>query len=79
MTTKESQSRDRRIVERIMAVLRVHRRLRQYAEMLSVTFENAAVILRGELPSPDLKDELIPAIRQAGVLCQVFNRVQVSA
>lgn len=78
MTTKECDSRDKRTIRNIESVLGVHDHLRQYATALQVTIENATIVLRGELPSGALKAELIPAVRQAGVLCQVCNCVRVA-
>jgi hypothetical protein len=78
MTTQECESRDKRMIEKIQSVLGVHNQLRQYAAALQVSIENATIVLRGELPSPSLKAELIPAVRQAGVLSQVCNCVRVA-
>ncbi len=78
MTTKECVSRDRRIIERIQSVFRVHGKLCHYAAALQVTIENATIIVSGELPSTALKAELVPAVRQAGVLSQVCDCVQVA-
>ena len=78
MTTNECDSRDKRMIDNIRTVLGVHRQLRQYAAAVQVTIENATIVLRGELPSPALKAELVPAVRQAGVLSQVCNCVRVA-
>ncbi|NND96490.1 MAG: hypothetical protein HKN47_04070 [Pirellulaceae bacterium] len=72
-------SRDLRVIERIQTVLKVHEQLRQYATAVQVSIENTVIVLRGELPSRDLKQALVPAVRQAGVLGQVSNCVQVYA
>ncbi len=79
MTTKESQSRDSRTIQCIQSVLRAHSRLRQYTSSVQMTFENATIVLRGQLPSGDLKAELLPAIRQAGFLGRVCDCVEVEA
>lgn len=79
MTTKECRSRDSRTVECIQSMFRVHRRLRQYASALQISIEDAALVLRGKLPSGDLKAELLPAIRQAGFLGRVCDCVEVEA
>ena len=78
MTTQEIQRRDHRIIASIESVFRVHRQLCHYAETIQVSVENAVVILSGELPSADLKQELIPAVRRAGVLSQVCDNVEVT-
>lgn len=77
MTTAECNSRDRRMVRNIQSVLRVHDQLRQHAAKLQVSIENATIVLSGELPEPALVAELVPAVRRAGVLARVCNRVQV--
>jgi hypothetical protein len=77
MTTQECNVRDSRIVAKIESVLRVHQQLQQYAAVLQVSIENAVIVLRGELPSNSLKSQLVPAVRQAGVLARVDDCVQV--
>ena len=79
MTVKEKMSHDNRIIGNIQSVLRVHAQLRQYATTVQVSIENTAIVLRGHLPSPALKQALIPAIRQAGVLAKISNEVHVDA
>jgi hypothetical protein len=78
MTTQECDTRDKRMIDNIQSVLSVHERLRQYAAALQVSIENATIVLRGELPTIDLKAELIPAVRRAGVLSQVCDCVKVA-
>ncbi len=60
-------------------MFQTHHELRKHTESLQISVENTAVVLRGELPSRWLKEQLIPVIRQAGVLCQVCDRVRVAA
>lgn len=79
MTTQESNSRDRRIVENIHSVIRVDPRLRQYATAVQISVENASVVLRGELPNSELKEQLIPLVRQAGVLYQITDQVRIAS
>lgn len=71
-------SQELRIVRQIQSVLNVHEQLKQYAEVIQVTIENAVIVLRGKLPSADLRQALVPCVRQAGVLGQVNNCVQVA-
>lgn len=78
MTTSECQSREQQMISRIEAVFFAHRLLREYAAALKVSVENAVIVIQGELPSVELKAELIPAIRIAGVLGQVNDRVIVA-
>ena len=79
MTTQESNSRDRRMVDNIRFVFHVNPLLQQYATALQISIENSAVVLRGELPSPDLKAQLVPSIRQAGVLYRVTDCVRIAS
>lgn len=79
MTTQECCSRDRRLVDNIRFVMQVNPLLQQYATTLQVSIENASVVLRGELPSPDLKAQLVPAVRQAGVLYRVTDCVRIAS
>lgn len=71
-------NRIERTLRRIRAMLKSHRRLGTYATRLQVSIENATVILQGELPSDELRRELVPTIRRAGVLWRVQNRVDVA-
>lgn len=77
MTTKECRSRDLRTIECIQSVFRAHSRLCQYASSMQMSFENAVIVVRGQLPSGDLKEDLLPAIRQAGFLGRVCDCVVV--
>lgn len=79
MTSKESQSRDSRTIQCIQSVFHAHSRLCGYVSSLQLSFDNAAIVLKGQLPSSDLKDDLIPAIRQAGFLGRVCDCVEVEA
>ena len=78
MLTKQRPSqRETWTIDRIQSMLAV--RLGQYAAMIQVSIENTVIVLRGELPSIALKQQLVPAIRQAGVLGQVSDCVRISA
>ena len=79
MTTQECNSRDRRMVDNIRFVFQVNPLLQQYATTLQVSIENSVVVLRGELPSPDLKEQLVPSVRQAGVLYRVTDCVRIAS
>ena len=78
MTTQEHNSKNSRMIQSIQAMFRVHEQLQQYAAALQVSVENAKIVLTGEVPSVDLKAQLVPAVRRAGVLSQVSNRVNVA-
>ena len=73
-----NDSHELRILERIRSIFYVHEQLQQYAAVVQVSIENTVIVLRGELPSADLKQALIPAVRQAGVLGKVQNAVHVA-
>ena len=77
ITTQQLSHRNSRIIDRIESVLGV--RLGPYGNAIQVSIENTVIVLRGELPNADLKQQLVPAVRQAGVLCQVSDCVQVSS
>lgn len=79
MTTQECASRDQRQVDNILFVLQANPLLQQHATGLQVSIENASVVLRGELPSPEVKALLIPAIRQAGVLDHISDYVRIAS
>ena len=65
------------LVERIRSILIGNQQINRYAESVQVSVEKTAIVLSGHLPSPDLKQQLIPAIRRAGILRQVCNLVRV--
>ena len=71
-------NRIERTLRQIRSMLKNHRRLGTYATRLQISIENATIILRGELPNDELRRELVPTIRSAGVLWQVQNQVDVS-
>ena len=76
--TVAAQTRARQTLTRINSMIRMHERLGEYATRLQVSVENAAIVLRGTLPSQELSRELLPTVRRAGVLWQVKNRVNVA-
>ena len=79
MTSQECESREQRLIESIAAVLSVHETLQPYSKDLSVSIEDSTIIIRGRLPSTQLRSQLIPAVRKAGVLEQVVTEVEVTA
>lgn len=70
--------REARAIDRIRAVLSVHDSLSNHANGLEFAIENSVVIVRGTLPTEVLRDQVIPAIRRAGVLARVNDCIQVS-
>ncbi len=64
-------------LERIQMMIQSDQRLKEYHDSLYISFEDGAIILRGQLPSDELRGELIPAIRRAGILNRVCNEVHV--
>ncbi len=77
MTIQECEIRDNRFIQNIRSVLVVHDQLRDHAAKILVTIENASVVVRGQLPSSELKGEVVASIRRAGVLSRVCDLVQV--
>lgn len=78
MTALEAKPREKQAIRNIQSVLAGHPRLRHHLTTLQVTIENIGIVLRGELPSRDLRAELVPAVRSAGVLRQIRNLVRVA-
>ena len=72
-----TKAKANRTLERIQSMLSLHRQLGRYLASLEISIENRSIVLRGELPSDELRGELVPTIRQAGILCHVSNQVQV--
>lgn len=75
----ESEKRDARMIDRVRMMINVHEHLRSYTAAVQVSVENAAVVLRGKLPTQELRQQLIPTIRQGGVLLRIDNCVQITA
>lgn len=78
MTFQEANARDARTIYSIKSVFRVNQFLRQCIGAVQITIENSTIVLRGDLPSSTHKAQLLPAIRQAGVLARVANEVHVA-
>ncbi len=68
---------EEQVIRRIDSVLSVHETLSHYSESMTVTVEGSRIVVRGCLPSVALKQAIVPAIRQAGVLEQVCNCVEI--
>jgi hypothetical protein len=66
-----------RMIERIHPVLDAHQELSAHLESIQITVEGSRIVLRGHLPTVALKQALVPAIRQAGVLGQICNCVEI--
>ncbi len=77
-TTASVSGPEAQLIERIRSVFLGNEQINRYCESVQVSVENTAIILNGNLPTADLKQQLIPAIRQAGILWQVCNLVRVS-
>ncbi|MDM4018632.1 hypothetical protein [Roseiconus lacunae] len=77
-TTITRDGRSAQTIHRIDSVLSNHRELAEFRMELDITMEGSRIVLRGQLPTVALKQALVPAIRQAGVLGQVCNCVEVS-
>jgi hypothetical protein len=79
MTTQETELLESQWLRNILFVLAAQEPMRRCTSGLQITIEDAAVVIRGHVPSADLKSQLIPAVRRAGVLGRVFDCVQVQA
>ncbi|MDV6030244.1 hypothetical protein [Stieleria magnilauensis] len=77
-TTQFSDSRITNLIQRIDSVLCAHHELCNHLADLKISMEGSRIVLRGHLPSVALKQALVPAIRQAGVLGQVCNCVEIA-
>ena len=75
--TSDRVSAEAKLISRIRSVFQENVQINDHADSVQVTVENTAIILSGNLPSADLKRQLIPAIRRAGILWQVCNLVHV--
>ena len=79
MTVIECEKRDRRTRERILSIFRSDTSLRDHAESITIGIEHSRIVLSGELPDGQLVQQLVPAIRRAGVLCQIAVHIDVAA
>lgn len=66
-----------RMIRKIESVLCSHHELCDHRDHVEISLEGSRIVLRGHLPSVALKQALVPAIRQAGVLGQVCNCVEI--
>ncbi len=71
------ESRVSSMIRRIDSVLCAHHDLCSHRANLEISMEGTRIVLRGHLPTVALKQALVPAIRQAGVLGQVCNCVEI--
>ena len=76
-TTHILDSRGARMIRRIESVLCAHHDLCDHRVDLEISMEGSRIVLRGHLPTVGLKQALVPAVRQAGVLGQVCNCVEI--
>ena len=79
MTVIECEKRDRRTREKILSIFRSDTSLRDHVESIDIGIEHSRIVLSGELPSGHLIQQLVPAIRRAGVLSQIAIRINVAA
>ncbi|WP_430453286.1 hypothetical protein [Rhodopirellula europaea] len=68
-----------RTLQRIESVLAEHEALSPYASDVDVSVYESTIVLEGTLPTAELQKQLIPSIRQAGVLWRIKNNVAVEA
>lgn len=75
--TETIQQQNQHTIDRIDTVLQANPELLDHLGNLEISMEGSRIVLRGHLPSVALKQALVPAIRQAGVLGQVCNCVEI--
>ncbi|WDQ17740.1 hypothetical protein [Rhodopirellula sp. P2] len=75
----QSECQVQRTLQRIEGMFQEHESLGRYASKLKVTVHESKIVLGGTLPSSDLRQQLVPTIRQAGVLWRIDNNVAVQA
>ena len=73
----EKHTEDMRTIRRIESMLGVHAELKDFIDHIKVSVDRSVIILDGILPTETLKKALLPAVRQAGVLGRVDNKVVV--
>lgn len=79
MTSRESANRKERLHRRIASCLRRADSLGPHAASVSITLNDASVILDGTVPHREMIERIVPAIRAAGVLARIENRVRHAA
>lgn len=77
MTVIECEKRDRRTREKIKTIFLSDASLREHLELIEIEIENSRIVLSGELPERHLVQQLVPAIRRAGVLSQIAVNITV--
>ncbi|MEO9591405.1 hypothetical protein [Rhodopirellula bahusiensis] len=75
----QSECQVSRTLQRIESMLSEHEALGSHAGGLEISVHESTIVLDGELPNAELRKQLVPLIRQAGVLWQVENNVAVKA
>ena len=65
------------LIERIRSIFVGNQQINHFVEDIVVSVDKNSIVINGNLPSAELKQQLVPAIRQAGILWQVCNQVQV--
>lgn len=76
-TTQTLETRQSREILCIDSILEAHHELAPHRHNLEISLEGSRVTIEGHLPNASLNEALVPAIRQAGVLGQIQNRVQI--
>ncbi|HBE63492.1 MAG TPA: hypothetical protein DDX19_12290 [Rhodopirellula baltica] len=75
----QSECQVSRMLQRIESVLLEHEALSPYASDVDVSVYESTIVLEGTLPTAELQQQLVPSIRQAGVLWRIKNNVAVEA
>ncbi|MDB4474884.1 hypothetical protein N9069_00065 [bacterium] len=78
MTSHEQSRRNHQGINNSGSVFCVHHYLKHWVDSLDIQLSNSRVVLQGEVPTETHRTALVPAIRRAGVLAEVMNRVQIA-
>ncbi len=70
--------RDRRTISCIRSVILSDAALKEFANKLEITVEQTVIVVRGNVPTAKMRDQIVALVRRAGVLSRVNNCVQVS-
>lgn len=78
MTSHEQSRRNHQRINSIGSGLCVHHYLKHWVDSLDIQLSKSGMVLQGEAPTETHRNALVPAIRQAGVLAEVVNRVKIT-
>ena len=77
MTAREFQCRQQQLLRRLQTTIQTHETLAQ-CDDIRFEFVGDGITVDGSVPTENHRGEVIPMVRQAGVLCRVENRVRIA-